>query len=88
MSRIPSKIAIDIQRNAVAGLFAAISDDLPGLMVVGTSIEEVEERLPAAVAQLIKAQYGVDVHAETLDGKTANQFKPLCDARIVELVAA
>lgn len=84
----PTRIRVNLQRNAKAGLFAAVSDDLPGLMTVGHTIEEIEQRLPAAIAQLIKAQYGEDVEFQCADSEPSDDFLSLSDPRVIELRAA
>lgn len=87
MSSYPTEVRINLQRDLKTGLFAAISEDLPGLMTVAATIEEIERRLPSAVAQLVEAQYGaqVRVNIEPNDGEG---FKSLADPRVVELHAA
>lgn len=69
MTAFPKEVRIHLERDTRTGLFAALSNELPGLMAVATTIEEIEERLPAAVAQLVRAQYGaaVNVNIEPID---------------------
>jgi predicted RNase H-like HicB family nuclease len=88
MAQFPHKIRVTLERNGKAGLFAAVSPELPGLMTVAKTIDEIEERLPAAIAQLIKAQYGADVSVEVVANGAGGDFKSLADPRIIELRAA
>lgn len=88
MANFPNQIRVELQRNAKAGLFAAVSQDLPALMTVASSIEEIEQRLPAAISQIIKAQYGADVEVDVRDVDAGNDFKSLADPRVLELRAA
>jgi len=83
----PTTIRVGLLRSRKTGLIAAVSDDLPGLMTVGKTIEDIEERLPAAISQLIKAQYDADVEVELVDGDDEGFFS-LGEPRILELHAA
>lgn len=89
MPQFPTEVRIYLRRSRKTGLFAAVSDDLPGLMTVAHTIEEIEERLPPAIQQLIKAQYDqdVEVHLEDTDDGS-DDFKSLSDPRVAELHAA
>jgi len=89
MARYPAQIRTELKHSPRVGLFAAVSDDLPGLMVVGKTIEEVEQRVAGAIADLIEAEYGEKVIAHSLpdDGDEAG-FKSLAEPRILELNAA
>lgn len=87
MAAYPSHIRIRLQRDGKTGLFAALSDDLPALMTVASSIEEIEKRLPAAVAQIVEAQYGARVRV-SVEASEEDRFASLAEPRVVELHAA
>ncbi len=84
----PARIRIALTRSRSTGIFAAESPELPGLMTVGHDIEEIEQRLPDAIKQLIKAEYGVDVEVEAIETGGDVDFAPLATPRVVELRAA
>jgi predicted RNase H-like HicB family nuclease len=88
MASFPSEIRIYLERDVKTGLFAAMSEDLAGLLTVGASIEEVEQRLPAAIKQLVHAQYGQSVNVTLTVDDEADGFRPLAEPRVVELRAA
>lgn len=50
----PDWIRTYTMHSTKTGLIAAMSDDLPGLLVVGHTMEEVERLLPAAIADLVE----------------------------------
>jgi uncharacterized protein DUF1902 len=52
---------IQILRYKDSDLLTAFSDDLPGLLVPARSHEELDERLPRAVKELLEAQGETDV---------------------------
>lgn len=88
MAAFPERIRLAYKESKRAGLFAAVSDDLPGLMTVAPTIEEVDRRVTGAIAQLVKAQYGVDIVVTLHDAdEDADDFKPLGE-RTMELHAA
>ncbi len=87
MQNYPKEIRINLLRQKKSGLIAAVSEDLPGLMTVGTSIDEIEERLPFAIQQIIAAQYGEHVNL-TLYPADDDDFSPLSEPRIFGLEAA
>jgi predicted RNase H-like HicB family nuclease len=86
MAAFPTEVKIHLQRDRQSGLFAALSDDLPGLMTVAATIEEIERRLPAAIAQLVEAQYGAHVRV-TIESEDEG-FRSLAEPRVAELRAA
>jgi predicted RNase H-like HicB family nuclease len=88
MAAFPKEVRIHLERDVQTGLFAALSDDLPGLMTVATTIEEIEQRLPAAIAQLVEAQYGTQVAVTLEPTDTDDGFAPLAEPRVAELRAA
>jgi hypothetical protein len=88
MKTYPTAVRVYLRRQPKTGLFAAVSDDLPGLMTVADNIEEIERRLPASIEQLIKAQYGADVVVVHGDADISDDFKPLDEPRVIELRAA
>ena len=88
MAEFPERISIYLQRAPKAGLFAAVSDELPGLMTVAENIEEIERRLSDDIKRLIKAQYGEDIEVILEDDDSGSDFVSLCDPRIAELRAA
>jgi hypothetical protein len=47
--------AIQILRRKDSDLLTAFSDDLPGLLVPARNREELDERLPRAIKQLLEA---------------------------------
>lgn len=87
MAAFPTEVRVHLQRDSKSGLFAAVSDDLPGLMTVAATIEEIEARLPAAIAQLVEAEYGTSVRVNIeLTGEGG--FRSLAEPRVAELQAA
>lgn len=48
-------IRIRLLSHQKTGLLMAVSEDLPGLVVHGRTVGEIEERLPSVVADLIEA---------------------------------
>jgi predicted RNase H-like HicB family nuclease len=88
MAVYPTHVRVQLQRDTKSGLFAAVSDDLPGLMTVASTIEEVERRLPAAIAQLVEAQYGALVRVNVEPTEHEDRFASLAEPRVVELHAA
>ena len=54
-------INIQIIENRQTGLLLAFSKDLPGLMVQGRDISQIEERAPLLVKQLIEEREGIVV---------------------------
>lgn len=87
MSKFPSRVSVRLMHQHKTGLFAAVSDDLPGLMTIADSIEEVDRRLPASIAQVIQAQYGQRVEV-VLEDDFDDDFQPLDAPRVLELRAA
>jgi hypothetical protein len=53
---VTRNFTIQILRYQDSDLLAAFSDDLPGLLVPARSHEELDERLPRAVKELLEAQ--------------------------------
>lgn len=47
-----------VMAHGQTGLLIALSDDLPGLVVHGHSLEEVERRLPTAINDIREAMAG------------------------------
>lgn len=88
MAHFPERVRLMYRHNKRSGLYAAVSDDLPGLMTVGRSLEEVDQRAPAAIAQLVQAQYGASVVVVVADGDDDDRFRPLDEPRLAELRAA
>lgn len=66
-------IEIKSSINARTGLMAAFSDDLPGLLVVGKTIQELEDKLPGAMREILEAQ-GNTVTRGHLRPRTAFRF--------------
>lgn len=69
---------VEILEHDDTGLFAAISRELPGLMVHDYSIDEIERRLPAVIKDLLEAQ-GVAVESVTAmrdERRAAAQLEP------------
>lgn len=88
MAEFPSEIRIGLMRSAKAGLFAAESVDLPGLLTVAPTIDEIERQLLGDIRALIYAQYGVDVTVEFIEEAGPGGFLPLSEPRVAELRAA
>ena len=84
----PQSIRIYLRHQAKSGLFAAVSDDLPGLMTVADSIEEIRRRLPSAIQQLIKAQFDENVSVALRDDEGDDDFISLREPKVAELRAA
>ncbi len=85
MRRHPETVRISLSRNKAAGLLAASSPDLPGLLVVAGTMDEIDDRLPAAIAQIVEAQFDVRVRVEAIQASGAG-FSPI--ERVIELAAA
>lgn len=56
---------INVVQHKSSDLLVALSPDLPGLMVPGRSVNEIEERLPAAMQELLEARGFKVVRIET-----------------------
>lgn len=87
MSDFPRSIRVSYTENRSAGLVAVVSADLPGLMTVATSLQEAEERTPRAIAQIIHAQYGVQVSVTRHEDDGTGGFSAIGE-RVMELHAA
>lgn len=87
MTAFPKEVRIHLERDTQTGLFAALSKELPGLMTVARTIEEIEERLPAAIAQLVHAQYGANVRVN-IEPVDDGGFLPLAEPRVAALIPA
>jgi predicted RNase H-like HicB family nuclease len=87
MADFPTCVKISYKENKRVGLVAAVSADLPGLMAVGTSMEEADARVPAAIAQIIEAQYGVSVDVKLFEDSDDDGFSPVGE-KLMELRAA
>ena len=87
MANFPERVRIAYKHNKRSGLYAAVSDDLPGLMTVAKTIDEVDTRVPGAIAQIVEAQYGVAVEVVMRDGDD-DDFRSLSEPRLMELRAA
>jgi len=66
---------IRVLRHKKLDLLMAFSKDLPGLAVHGHTEEELQERLPAAITDLLTAQ-GYKVIKITLDDDSMPEFDP------------
>ncbi len=64
-------IAVEVMTLKDTGLMVAVSDDLPGLLVHGRSLEDLEQRLPVVIRELLEAQDAQKVKV------TADQRKPM-----------
>jgi hypothetical protein len=64
---VPNVIRLSYQRNEQAGLVAAYSADLKGLLVTASTFEELYEELPTVIADLVKKQHGLEVTVEWCD---------------------
>jgi predicted RNase H-like HicB family nuclease len=84
----PTTVRIHLERDTQTGLFAALSRDLPGLMTVAKTIEEIEDRLPGAISQLVAAKYGVEVAVTIEPTEDEGGFASLAEPRVAELRAA
>ena len=60
-------IEIKSSINARTGLMAAFSDDLPGLLVIGKTIQELEEKLPGALREILEAQGNTVTRLELIE---------------------
>lgn len=71
------------------GLVAAVSDDLPGLLVVGKSVREVMDELGPAARGLIEEMCDCKVSVEIQEGPAPSGFRAHdAVARIREEVGA
>lgn len=86
MRSYPETVRISLSRNRAAGLIAASSPDLPGLLVVAGTMDEIDDRLPSAIAQIVEAQFSVKVRAEPIESSDVG-FAPIVE-RVMELAAA
>ena len=48
-------VKIQTKWNATTGLIAAFCDEIPGLLVVGISPDDIERKLPGAIAEIMQA---------------------------------
>lgn len=48
------EITVEIIRHEKTGLLVALSDDMRGLLVHGDTVEEIEERLPKAIHDILE----------------------------------
>lgn len=85
MAEFPREVRVSLSRSAKAGLFAAESPDLPGLLTVGRTIEDLERQLPGDIRALIMAQYEIDVEVQFIEGVGPGGFLPLAEPRVAEL---
>ncbi len=60
-------IHVTTLRHSTTGLLMAISDDLKGLLVPGRSQEDIREKLPAAIKELLEAEGFVVGKVETTE---------------------
>ena len=58
------------------GLIASYSDDLPGLMVVARTEEEISRNLPSAVRELLEAQGLQIIKLYTVPSGEPSEFGP------------
>lgn len=76
---------IRLLKHKTTDLMLAVSDDLTGLMVPGRSEEEVVERLPRAIRELLEAD-GKEVASIELEEDSPTDFIPpayIANARLV-----
>lgn len=61
-------IRVHLIEHRKSGLLAAVSDDLHGLVVHGDTEDEIRERLPAAIRDLLEADgrhlVSLDIHTD------------------------
>lgn len=88
MAAFPKEVRIHLERDTETGLFAALSRDLPGFMTVAKTIEEIEQRLPGAIAQIVAAKYGIQVSVSIEPSEDEAGFASLAEPRVAELRAA
>jgi hypothetical protein len=55
------RITLSVQKHRETGLLAATSDDLNSLLVVGRTIEELIEQLPASIRAMMRLEKKQDV---------------------------
>lgn len=58
-------IEVLVLQRKKSDLLIAYSDDLPGLLVTGRTIEELEDRIPRAVKEILEAQGHVVLRVTT-----------------------
>ena len=60
------------------GLLMAYSDDLPGLLVPGRTEEELEERIPGAIEEILQAQgfRVISITTEREESELPEAFRP------------
>ncbi|QRG06125.1 DUF1902 domain-containing protein [Xanthobacter dioxanivorans] len=69
-------INVEIKRHRETGLLLATSEDMPGLMVHGRTMAEMEERLPIAARDILEHQ-GHTVQSVTLEkSRLSDNFWP------------
>jgi hypothetical protein len=85
---VPNVVRISYERHARTGLIAALSTDLPGLMAVGKTFDEVDAEIPILIADLVQKRYGVAVkvsHVDAIDDDDG--FNPIANGSEYQLAA-
>ena len=77
---IPETIEVKYEHHKT-GVFCALSEDLPGLMVFGTSIEGVQDDVLAVAAALVRERFGEEV-SYVWDMPSEEGFVPLKSGRL------
>lgn len=81
---VTQRIRVKLKQHGPSGLLMAYSDDMKGLLVPGDTEQQILERIPVAIRELLEAQGHtvVDVSAERDLGSAPSEFVP------VELMAS
>src|SRR5580704_14170104 len=92
MASFPKTLRVELMWSRSSRLIAAVSSELPSLLTVGHTIEEIEARLLPSVEALIRAEFGVTVRAKFEDDDDDDDggdgFRPLAEPRVVGLQRA
>lgn len=74
----PDIITIQYVKSTRTGLIAAITDEIPGFMVTGRTVDAVKAKLQEAISEALKEQFGVDfVDVMECDTQDIDGFVPL-----------
>lgn len=57
---LPTVVTIRYLKSVRTGLIAAVADELPGFMITGRTIAQIEAKLTDTVAEVLKEQFGND----------------------------
>lgn len=77
---IPDTIEIRYEHHK-SGVMCAVSDDLPGLMVFGRSLEKLQDDVLAVASELVRKKFGADVSYHW-NAPLSDDFQPIEPGRL------